>query len=647
MVPSINTSPAKGIVSRRQTMISDTSARDANTGNQLRLIPKGYQYSARLGDEITSVDTKPRCWQQSLRYTLTIDSNNALLVIKFALVLQYADDHNTTNEPRFRFTIFNDKGDTIPDCSNYDVFSSNKEIKGFQSYTPPGSQDPIMWRDWTTVGANLLKYIGQTITIEFMSTDCTQQFHFGYAYFIAECHPLYIILNYCAGDSIATLTAPEGFESYKWTGDNTQNSDTTQILRMPDPTEGSSYSCTMTSATGCTVTLQSIIAKYILANEFSSYMIDCFSNTVQLTNLSTTTHGSLLYKWDFGESNYSEERNPIHTFSTSGMHKVRLILANPPSSCIDTLVKDVESFAPPLVGVEGDSTYCPGLSVTLKAYGAFDYTWNDGSKADSLVVSTPGGTFWLVGHSSTGCISDTTYRTITKEPDWIFSTEADTSFCTGDSALLTSYGAASYLWNTGDTTNSIIVKTPGSYEITGANKRGCLKSEIFNITEYPLPAAEFTIEGDPLDRRHNTISCSLESEEGVGYTWDMGDGINESGSIIHHTYNISNTELFYNIELSALSRYGCINNSTRTIDVAPFIPNVFSPNMDGINDIFMPDLDIEIYDRNGILMYKGKDGWDGSYKGRMADPDTYFYSVFYFDKNQSKHCKKGFVTLVN
>ena len=49
-VPSINTAKVKGIVNRRQTIMSDTSAYDANTGNALRKIPSGYLYSARLGD---------------------------------------------------------------------------------------------------------------------------------------------------------------------------------------------------------------------------------------------------------------------------------------------------------------------------------------------------------------------------------------------------------------------------------------------------------------------------------------------------------------------------------------------------------------------------------------------------------------------
>ena len=78
-MPQVNTTPVAGVVSRRHVIISDTSAYDKNTGYALRKIPKGSMYSARIGDEILSSDRAyPRNWNQSLRYTMKIDSNNAL-----------------------------------------------------------------------------------------------------------------------------------------------------------------------------------------------------------------------------------------------------------------------------------------------------------------------------------------------------------------------------------------------------------------------------------------------------------------------------------------------------------------------------------------------------------------------------------------
>lgn len=646
-VPSINTNPVPGFVNRRHAIMSDTTEYDANTGYGLKKIPSGYQYSARLGDMITSADGRPpRCWEQSLRYTMTIDSSNALLILKFALVLQYIASHAPTDEPRFRLTLYDSQGNVLPDCSNYDVYATNKNVKGWKTFTPSGSTVPVVWRDWTTVGVNLLKYYGQTVTVEFMSADCAEQFHYGYAYFVAECHPLYITVNYCGSDTTARLEAPEGFESYSWTNATGTVLETKRILILPTPVQRSTYSCTMTSATGCVVTLHTMVIKYIPNADFNSIMLDCHSNTVQLINRSTSNNGSLSYIWNFEEGQTSTQRHPPHTFRTSGMHTVTLFLSNPPSGCKDTLTKEVESFSPPLVGITGDSTYCPGLSTFIKAYGAFDYTWSNGSKSDSIEISAPGGTFWLLGRSSTGCVSDTIYETVTEDPDWNFVNHADTVICADENAVLAASGAVSYMWSNGTRNDSIIVSASGKYKVTGVNARGCRKSLTFNVSGYPLPPVEFSVTPDEIDSKHNIISGTAPSLSGVQYSWNMGDGLYETGTDIQHGYIIPTGILDYMITLIATDLHGCTDTSFKFIDVIPFVPNVFSPNEDGINDVFMQGFELEIIDRNGFQIYKGNKGWDGRYKGDPVDPDTYFYLISYIDSREQIHYHKGYVTLV-
>jgi gliding motility-associated-like protein len=648
--PQINTDPVPGIISRRQTIMSDTSAYDANTGYALRKIPKGYKYCARLGDELMSGDgsgnPRARCWEQSLRYTMTIDSSNCLLIFKFALVLQYAVTHYEVNEPRFKLTLYDSNGNVLPDCSNYDIYASSKHVKGFKTYLPSGSNVPVEWRDWTTVGANLSEYIGQTITIEFMSADCREHWHYGYAYFLAECHPLYITVDYCGSDTTARLEAPEGFEKFSWTDSSGNIIDTLQTLVLPMPVQRSTYTCTLTSATGCVVPLHTTVVKYTPVADFRSIMEDCFTNTVYLVNRSTTNEGKLSSIWNFEDGQTSTQRHPLHTFNTSGRHIVTLFLSNPPSGCKDTLTKEVESFSPPLVGITGDSTYCPGLSTYIKAYGAFDYTWSNGSKADSIEINAPGGTFWLLGRSSTGCVSDTIYETVTEEPYWDFANHADTVICGSENAILAVSGAVGYLWNNGTTNDSIVVSAPGKYSVSGTNARGCWKSLTFNVAGYPLPEAEFSVSPDEIDSKHNTISGTVTSHSGVQYSWNMGDGSYETGEVIQHAFSTSNSILDYMITLRATDLHGCTDTSFKFIDVIPFVPNVFSPNEDGINDVFMQGFELEIVDRNGFQIYKGSTGWDGRYKGDPVDPDTYFYHISYIDSKEKIHYRKGYVTLV-
>ena len=166
------------------------------------------------------------------------------------------------------------------------------------------------------------------------------------------------------------------------------------------------------------------------------------------------------------------------------------------------------------------------------------------------------------------------------------------------------------------------------------------------MLEDPLPGVDFTISGSTLDSRHNQLTCSLPAQTDVQYVWNMGDGLTETGSTIQHAYNISKPVLEYLISLTATNKNGCVNSASTIIDVVPFVPNVFSPNGDGINDVFMPDTDLQVFDRNGLSLYKGTAGWDGTYNGRLIDTDTYFYLIYYIDRNQQMHTKKGYITLV-
>jgi len=76
------------------------------------------------------------------------------------------------------------------------------------------------------------------------------------------------------------------------------------------------------------------------------------------------------------------------------------------------------------------------------------------------------------------------------------------------------------------------------------------------------------------------------------------------------------------------------------------IPNTFSPNGDGINDVFMPEYHIQVYTRNGLLLYDGTEGWDGTHKGKDVARDTYFYVLHYQLDNGVEKTKNGYVVVI-
>lgn len=635
-----STAPIQGIIPGRQTIMTDTTAYDPNTGNKLKIIPAGYRYSAKLGDAVKgSLD-------ESLSYTLQVDSLNALFIWKFAVVMQNPIGHTPEQQPHFNITVKDDKGYPIASCAQYDATASS-DLPDYQTYYPPGysSSDPnapsaVVWRDWTTVGVNLLPYIGQNITITVTAADCTLTGHYGYGYFVAECHPLQITVNYCKGDSAAILKAPDGFQSYVWLPDSTQG----QTLVIPNPKEGAQYTCSFTSALGCTASLTATIQRYLPTANFTSQM-NCATNAVQFTNLSTSNRGTLNYAWDFGDGATSFDKNPSHIFATSGMHPVSLTVSNPPSGCQQTLSKLVESFDPQLIKIAGDTTFCKGESTTLTVSGAHSYRWSTGDTASSIQASKA-GTYRVVGYSSIGCPSDTVNKHVIQEPDWPLTITGDSLFCAGDSTQLTASGGIAYVWNTGATTASITVHNGDTYSVIAQNPRGCQQTVHFNTIKDPLPSADFTLSKQRISLRNNIIQATIPTQDGVTYQWDFGDGTTATGASVEHTYTITSSVNVLTVALKATNRHGCSSSTTQTIYVDLFVPNVFTPNNDGVNDVFMKSYDLKIFDRSGIELYNGTNGWDGTYKGVNAPPDTYFYILHYEDINHRVEEKQGYVTLL-
>jgi hypothetical protein len=318
-----------------------------------------------------------------------------------------------------------------------------------------------------------------------------------------------------------------------------------------------------------------------------------------------------------------------------------------------------------LVGIAGDSTFCHGMGTTLKAYGAWDYTWGDHSKADSIVVKPPGGIYKLIGRSSTGCVSDTIYKAVKEDPDWQMTDQSDTTMCEGEyQTTLAVSGAEKYHWNTNERTSSIVVTTLGDYFVTGTNLKGCQKTMHFNVAKYPLPGADFIISPALLDTQHNTLTCSITPQTDVGYTWDMGDGAAETGATVQHSYNIGSKAQSYTISLTATSLQGCTKSSSAVVDVVPVVskvypPNAFSPNAPNVidrqfcvaSDGVKPEgYHFVVVSRWNDIVFETRNeikGWDGRTKnGDNAPAGSYVWILEYIDVLGKQHRQTGTVTLV-
>ncbi|MBW7840967.1 MAG: PKD domain-containing protein, partial [Chitinophagaceae bacterium] len=323
----INT-PTVGIVPGRHTIM--TPGTDPVTGNQLQLVPPGYNFSARLGNNGTGAQG------EALQYSFLVSPANALFIYNYAVVLE-DPGHTPAQQPRFELRVMDAGGNTIP-CTFYQVAAAGS-IPGFQNF------GAVRWKNWTQVGVDLSSYTGQIVTIEARSGDCSLGGHFGYGYIVGDCRPLEIVVQYCLGDTSALLIAPSGFQSYQWSdGVGIVGTDDTLVIYNPVPGQ-QNYSCTITSVTGCSATLTTLINPIIpLSGFLSDYVCN---NTLNFTDTSLVYQDIInSWNWDFGDGNQSTAQNPSHTFPDSGWYNVSLHVQTA-VGCVDDIVMPVYVEANP------------------------------------------------------------------------------------------------------------------------------------------------------------------------------------------------------------------------------------------------------------------------------------------------------------
>ena len=176
---------------------------------------------------------------------------------------------------------------------------------------------------------------------------------------------------------------------------------------------------------------------------------------------------------------------------------------------------------------------------------------------------------------------------------------------------------------------------------------GC-ENHFSHVQQVPSYLSHVPVHADRqvIDENYPTVRFRTEVPSDMEGVWDFGDGTTAKGDSVIHTFDATSRE-YYDVTLRVMNADSCITENSLRIEVL-FLPkpvNTFSPNGDGVNDIFMADYRIEIIDRNGLRIYAGDNGWDGTCKGRQLPEDTYFFRLYYRTAD-GERVKTGYVTLV-
>lgn len=183
-------------------------------------------------------------------------------------------------------------------------------------------------------------------------------------------------------------------------------------------------------------------------------------------------------------------------------------------------------------------------------------------------------------------------------------------------------GFSSYNWSTSETTQQIIVNQQGTYSATVTNSDGCEKIKAFIVTNSDLPIINAVTVND-FSGYNNTVEVLMLNPGNYEYSLD---GINyQDNSIFNNVY--PNQYVVY-----VRDKFGC-GITTQNILVLDY-PRYFTPNGDGINDIWfiknLPNAKISIFDRFGQLIYQfsgNQNGWNGKLNGKELLSDDYWFSL--------------------
>ncbi len=502
---------------------------------------------------------------EGISYQFSIPPNRNIysLVYHYAVVFQ-DPNHEKFEQPRLEIEVTDVTDNTTIECSSFTFIPYGSLLPGFYESPNPGGDTPVWCKDWSAVSVNLDGMAGKTIRLFFKTADCTFRKHFGYAYIDvdSQCSSEFIGSTYCRDDTTVNLTAPFGYQYYTWLDTTfTHVLSTKQTIAFNPPPPPG--------------TIYPVIVV-----PYNGYgCVDTFYARLK---------DNLSIKADAGKDTLSCDRIPV--------------------------------------GIGANAI--PGLV----------YSWQptddlSDPKASNPAANPPAATKYIltVNSAGGGCLSSDTVLVKTSNIDTTLRLTGHATFCSdsGDSAVLHVTSTKSILWyKDSSLINDVTgvnyqVSETGTYQALLTNDDGCvLPSEHRDIViDDPTPGMRY-----PDLYAVGNLPLSLQARQfGDEVLWTPGTSLNTPTSYTP-VFN-GRFEQLYTIKI--VTKGGCVTEDTqlvKTIDkVAMYVPNAFTPNGDGVNDVLRPVLYgikelryFKVFNRLGQQLFQtnvpGK-GWDGTLNG--------------------------------
>jgi gliding motility-associated-like protein len=474
---------------------------------------------------------------------------------------------------------------------------------------------------------------------------------------------------------------------YSWDfGDGTKISSSTDSTPFHIYTTQNVYSVKLTVFTqfGC---LDSVVQPIKAVNnpvaDFTGAISQCLPATLYFAGTITVPDtATVSWSWNFFNGQPSSVQDTASQFyGLPGNDSVRLVVTNG-SGCPDVVTKYFTIFPIPNVQASTlssapDTTICLGTGIPIVATGALSYVWNPPSNSSlscsncAQPMATPAvtTTYFVTGTSVNGCIASDSMIVAVNVPRTVTALPASDSVCIGQTVQLNATGEDLFAWSPAASLSNPAISNPRAfptattlYQVIGSDNEHCFSDtqyvnvRVFNYPTLNLgPDVTIAIGSSyqiPATGSSDIVSVNWLPVAGLSCTTCLAPLATPQNTTTYVATAVNNgtCALSDSIRITVV----CTNNNF-------FVPNTFSPNGDGVNDVFyvrgkglniIPSM--VIFNRWGQIVFEKRDfapndpaaGWDGMYDGKKAPVDVYIYTIQIICDNSTLISYHGNVALI-
>ena len=456
----------------------------------------------------------------------------------------------------------------------------------------------------------------------------------------------------CANATLMLDASGANGSSYLW-----QDNSTNSTLQVTQP--GTYWVDIMTS---CGLLTDTIVVDYVpsIAGILGNDTTLC---TGEALTLDAQTPGAT-YLWQDNSTN----ANLVVT--DAGTYQVTITA---PNGCAESDAIQV-NYVQDADGILGNDTIlCSGQNLVLDAqFAGSSFTWQDNSSNQTLQVAAA-GEYWVDITTVEGCMESDTIQVeyVQLTPAY---TASDVMGCEpltttfNDQSVVINDMISSWLWDFGDGSLSndqnpshnytVSNNYPVSLEVT--TSIGCIETIVntIAISIHPQPVAAFSYAPDQVFA-NEPVEFTDESTNATQWLWDFGD---ETFSTDQHPTHMYVQPESFEVTLIAFTDF-CADTISLALSVnqsfAFYVPNAFTPNSDGTNDVFVPVLSdpvvpgsyrFLIFNRWGEQIFESEEpaiGWEGVFKNEPVESEVYVWKLKFKEQRSNKFVERtGHVTVL-